>query len=1149
MKVSRSTWIAIIILIVWFVLTWFLGAWLGLHPPVLYYLRAGLWIIGIAGFVGYLLLRPKQELPAPQGAAAGSVAEIDYHYKEAAKRMQAAKGIKQLGSLPAVFVLGETGAAKTSTIAKSGLEPELLAGHAYQDYVIAPTRTLNLWFARNTIFIDPSGNVIADAGIRKRLFRKFLPVRLNAVMAAKLPPSRSVVLTVDCDTFLQSGGAEALTAKARQFHSILTELSQELGSSFPVYVLFTKADKIAYFRDFVTTFTEDEAADVFGVTLPMRAGLSQGVYSEQQTRRLTDAFQDLYYSLCDKRTVYLSRENDATKLPNVYEFPREFGKFRSLLVQFLVDLCRPSQLGTSPFLRGFYFTGIRPVTVTDLAPTQQVSAIEEQGFDPGATRLFGPRAQNAALMQAQARELGGRKVPQWVFLGHLFSDVILADRPATRVTQRNIKVNFARRLLLGAACALALFMAGWWIVSYSNNRALVRDAVDAASTIPNAAPAAGQFASTESLRRLTRIRDTLATLKRYQRDGAPMAYGGLLYAGNEIREPLRSTYYALFRKLLLAPTQQTLVSICDKPEAYEARGYGYLYNTLKAYLITTNHHEKSTQDFLPPTLLQAWQKDQQASEEQQRLAQKNFEFYAEELAEANPYPQFANPQSGAVDTARDYLKRFKQEDRIYQALLTEAGKGQKPLVFNTDYPGSAATVINKYRVDPAFTQPGYDMFHKELADPERYFSGEEWVLGEHINAAQDRAQLKRDLTTRYDQDFLKTWQAYLNATSVVPYLSIADAVGKLDKMTGPESPLLRVLCVAGENTKSAPQAFQPVQSVTPPGCMSKLVGTAATPYMNGLIGLKGSLQGVASATPPDPNAVMTSNSAATQADGVVSTLALSFAADSPVSGKTREILRDPIARVPPVLNAAAKGAAAGPVNGAAGAMCSAISPTLAKYPFNPRSPNDSTLQELDSFLKPQEGQLWQFVNGPLKPHVMLAGSEYISAPNQPVTVTQPFLHFLNRAKHMSDALYKGGAQPNMTFSMQPLPSAGLDHVTLAIDGQTLSTDVQGSGRAQTFPWPGATQGVDLKVKFSGGSEFGMFNIPGLWAIWHVLDTAEQWQPAGSQYQLTWVQRIGPNIETIAGHPVVVKFLLDAQGSQVFHPQYFSGLSCVSKAVQ
>ncbi|MBV9157349.1 MAG: hypothetical protein JO097_13880 [Acidobacteriaceae bacterium] len=1152
MKIPRSTWIAIAVLIAWLVLAWYLGSWLGLRPPALYYLRGGLWLLGFAGFAGFLLLGPKQQSDAAQS---GASAEIEYNFAEALKRMRAARGVKQLGTLPAVFLIGDSGSAKTSVLAKSGIEPELLAGHAYQEHVIAPTRTVNLWFARETLFIDPAGNVIGDPAARKKLVAKFPAVRINAIMAAKTPPARTVVFTVDCETFLQAGGAEALAAKARQFQTILSELSQQLGSSFPVYVLFTKTDKIPYFRDFVENFTEAEASEIFGVTLPLQTDQGRGVYAEQQTRRLTEAFQDLYYSLCDKRPNYLAREHDAPKLPNIYEFPREFAKLRPLLVQFLVDLCRPSQLGTTPFLRGFYFTGVRPVTMTDLAPAVQVPEVEEQSFDAGATRIFTSRAGRSALVEAQAGEVGARKVPQWVFLGHLFSDVILADRPAATITQQNVKLDFARRLLLGAVSALALLIAVWWIVSYSNNRALVREAVDAARTVSSTPLPTGQLASLDSLQRLTQVKNTLARLNTYHKQGAPLEYGAFLYAGDAIREPLRATYYALFRKLLLAPTQQTLIGICDKPAAYDAQGYSYLYNALKAYLITTDHPKKSTVDFLSPVLLLHWQQDQQVDEARRKLAAENFEFYAADLPTANPYPspRLSTPDSTAVDTARDYLKRSKQEDRIYQALLGEAGKGQKPVIFNVDYPGSAETVRNSYRVDPAYTKGGYARFRTELEDPNRFLRGEEWVLGEPINAAQDRQQLKQDLSRHYDQDFVKTWQAYLNATSVVGYQNVPDAAIKLDKLSSPDSSLLRVFCLASENTaenKAASEALQPVQFVTPPGCSQKLVAQANNPYMQSLIALKTALQTVGRIETADPNNVTAANTNANQAETTVSNLRFGFTLDpgdpkGTVMAKTTQLLDDPIARVPPLL----KGAGAGPVNGAAGGMCAAMNQMFNKYPFNPKSTQDATLEELNTFLKPPDGQLWQFVNNTLKQYVVLQGTDYAPAPGQQISVTPVFLRFLNHAKHMSDAIYKGGPQPNLTFAMQPLPTPDVSHVTLTIDGQTLSTDLQ-TARPQNFTWPGTQQNARLLVRFgAGGLDTQIDDKAGTWAIWHLLDTAERWLPAGSQYQMEWVQKTSAGPEMINGHTAAVKFSLDPQGSQVFAPHYFSGMSCPSKAVQ
>jgi type VI secretion system protein ImpL len=1151
MKIARPIWIAIILLVLWLALTWQLGAWIGLKPPVLYYLRGGLWFIGLAGFAGFLLLRPK-DASAGAGPGSDTLSEIDLNFAEAAKRVLAGRGVKQLAALPTVFVLGDSSAAKTSLIAQAGVEAELLAGQAFDDNAIKPTRSVNLWFGQQTLFVDPSGALLEDVTARKRLFKKFAPVQVNSLLAAKTPAARSVVFAVDCDAFFQPGGAEAMAAKARSYQTVLGELSQEIGSSFPVYVVFTKADRITYFREFVENLGDAEAAAVLGVTLPMRAGLAQGGYAEQQTKVLSDAFQNLYCTLADRRNVYLGREHNAANLPNIYEFPREFAKLRPLLVQFVVDLCRPSQLGTSPFARGFYFTGVRPVTVNDVAQAVQMPAAEEQGFDAGATRMFN-RPLKSVPMAGEVRQATSRKVPQWVYLRRLFPDVILADRQAGMAGASNVKINSARRWLLGTAAAAALLLATWWTVSYLNNRALIEGALADVQAMPAAGLASGQLALPETLRHLTGLKGTLATLNDFSRNGTPFKYGGLLYSGEAIREPLTTAYYAFFRRILLAPTQETLVQICSRPEAADALGYRYVYEALKSYLITSSHHEKSTGEFLTPALLLHWKKDQPVDNERLDLARQNFDFYAQELPANNPYPRFATPDSTAVQNARAYLLRFGQQDFIYQAMLTAAGAGRKMMVFNQDFPGTSETVINSFKVEPGFSKDGFNAFQKQLADPDKYFSGEEWVLGPTSAAGLDKTKLVDTLRVRYHNDFVKTWQDYLKATTVVAYGGLPDAVTKLDKLGSPQSSLLEALCVASENTsvpaKDIAAAFQPVQFVTPAGCLQKLVGSSNGPYMNQLIGLQGALKMVGPIDKADPNAIGAANASAGQAEGGARTLSLNFTPDpndpkSPVLSKTAQLLLDPITRVPGLLTHFG----GGPANQGAAGLCASIAPMLAKYPFNPRSTADATLQEVNDFLKPQEGRLWQLYNGPLKQYLIPAGDGFVAAPEQQNAATPAFINFFNRAVRMSRALYKGDnpQNPSLSFSMQPTPSPDVNHVTLNIDGQTLSTDLTGGAKSQVFAWPGTATGVSLQVRFGsgGGPDFTLVQTSGLWAVWHFLDTAEH--VPGSATEMQWVQKTAAGVVMISGHPAAVRFTLD---SQVLRPLYFSGMTCVSKAVQ
>src|SRR6185437_14025831 len=121
------------------------------------------------------------------------------------------------------------------------------------------------------------------------------------------------------------------------------------------------------------------------------------------------------------RLQVLGREAAVEPKPGAYEFPRELRKTGAVVTQFLVELCRPSQLQVSPFLRGYYFAGVRPVYINDAAPAAAAAALQSRGEARSATAVF-----RAEQMAAQARTAPAaaatRKVPQWVFLGRLFTD-------------------------------------------------------------------------------------------------------------------------------------------------------------------------------------------------------------------------------------------------------------------------------------------------------------------------------------------------------------------------------------------------------------------------------------------------------------------------------------------------------------------------------------------------------------------------------------------------------------------------------------------------------------------------------------------------------------------------------------------------------
>lgn len=1122
MKISRSIWISIGVLFLWMLLSWLLGSWLGLHAPGLYYLRGGLSILGIIGFVGYLLLRPKSASGYQPGVSTG---EMDDNFNEAAKRLQAG-GVKQMAALPAVFFLGDSDSAKTSVIAKSDIA-QLLSGQAQQEVSIVPTRVVNFWLAKNTIFIDPAGALVGDTENRKRLFKKFSSVALKSVMGSRKLPARSVVFTVSCETLLQKGGADAMAVKARQFQTVLAELAQEIGSRFPVYVLFTKADKIAYFRDFVENLSDQEAGDVFGITLPLET--QQGVYAQQQTSRLKDAFQHLYYWLADHRPSYLIREHKPAALPNIYEFPREFNKLRDLLTSFLVDLCRPSQLGISPFLRGFYFTGIRPVTVSDVAPAAlQVADDDISGMDSGATRMFTFPPRAGSPMVAETRDSGARKIAQWVYLSQLLPSVILADGPAATVGGGNVKLNVARRVMLGAAAALALLMGIWWTISYSNNRALVDGVLEAAKGAPSEA-------SLDGLNRLTKVKNALETLNYFQDNGRPLSYGGLLYSGDDIRESVSKTYYGMFRRLLLTPTQENLRQVCTA--AGDSQTQDYLYDDLKAYLMTTQYHSKSVPEFLTPTLLIHWKAGHPVGPEEERLARLNFDFYSRELVKGNKYWPPTAYDTLAVGRCREYLNGLGQTVPIYRRVLADAGASGKSIMLNRDYPGTETTVVNTYEVPPAFTKAGFDHFQDLLKNPKKYLNVEAWVLEPKSADMLDLTRLSAELQRLYKDEFIEKWQTYLKATRVRGFTSVADATAKLDKLTSSQSALLRALCVASENTAVAntdiSTVFQPAQYVTPPGCNQALVGGGGSQYMPKLVNELEALKALDPAKTPTYDV---ENQTAIDIDTTVKNIALNF--KGPLGDVVARMLEVPIYSVSAPTDPGA--------NSAAGGACQELRTTLNKYPFNPNSSEDASLAEVDKFLKAPDGILWKkLVNDPaIAPLINQVGDTFTAKVIGKTQPRDPFLKFLSKAAMLSHALYgPDGKVAGFRFAISPVPSPEVvEHVELRINGDIQSTDVRGTPTKE-FQWPGNGAGIEqLKVRFIGGTDSNFAKPPGLWGVWHFLDNARQVKP--NEFELVAMDGKIP-ITTNKGLPEALRLTIDPTKAPMLRPRFFS-ISCVSK---
>jgi type VI secretion system protein ImpL len=1119
-----------------------------------YVVQAIVLVIGIivAAVMTWVQTRGDKQPEAAGGGggaaqAPAEVTDMNELLGEAEARLAVAQQEKdsKLGKLPAIILLGETGSAKTTTMVQSGAEPESLAGQVYEENNILPTPAANFWFAHHTVFVEMGGKLLADNDAWKTLIGGLQPSKAAALLGTAEAVPRAALVCVDAES-LQSPSPDPLAALARKLRTQLAEISRLLGINLPVYVLFTRSDRFLFFQEYFSKLNNEEATRILGTTLPILQE-RRGIYAEEETIRVGAAFEKLFRQLCNARPTFLSRETDPMQLAGMYEFPREFRKVHQGLVRFLVELCRPSQLTVAPFLRGFYFSGVRPIMVNELAPATPAAPVPAAGGRMGATSMF--RAQAAAAGGAQ-RIVGQRKVPQWLFLSHFFNDLLLADTAAKGASSTSIRASMPRRILLTAAAVLCLIYSSLLLVSFGKNRTLADNVKLASAGIASAAaPAAGEAASLDSLQKLENLRQSLETLTRYNRHGAPWSYRWGLYIGNDLYPDVKKLYFADFHRLLLAPTQDTMVAqLHGLPGAPgPTDDYTPPYNSLKAYLETTSNHEKATHDYLPPVLLNRWSASRNVDPDRMALAQKQFEFYTDELQLANPFS--TDNDAASIGNARHYLGQFGGLQRVYQAMLADAAKTGQALNFNKRFPGSAEEVIDNYTVQPAFTKPGWDFMKAALKNPGKYFEGEAWVLGPQSTTDIDRTKLAQQLQSMYYGDYIKEWRNYIREARVVPYAGIPDASKKLGVTSGNQSPLLELFWLASVNTQvDAPDvanAFQPVQAVVPASPVEKFFAPPNQGYMNTLVTLQGSLDAIGS--PPNDAAKGATLANATAAHGAAKQVSLTFnpdTSDAHIDSRVLGLLNDPITYVENLLRSLGPAT----LNAAGRNFCAEYRAMFSKFPFNRSSKTDATVDDVNGIFKSPDGKFWKFYNDNLTKLLPKQGADYVPATADGVTLTPGFVAFFKKAAAFGNSLYAGNTpDPHFSYTLKSVPNEGINGVTLNLDGQQLS--YTGSNMvSKTLTWQ-ATGTHGVKASYDRGGDNGWDTEEGLWAIFKFFYQADRTLPAAGGYTLEWVARSGREGKAVTlenGKELAVRFQADVP---MFQKDFFAGMACVAEVAK
>jgi type VI secretion system protein ImpL len=1136
--------ISVLVFVISLLLAWAAGPLLHITGSALLILRLLLVLLGLAASLTILIIYLRNRRREAGVRTVQGNSELEVLLRDAERKLSTAQrsGGKSLDSLPLLYILGEPNAAKTTTVLKSGLDPELLAGQIYRDQDVVATPVANLWYSQQCVLVEAGDAVRKSPPLWRKLIRKTRPRAYRSALGSQAP-IRAAVVCVSCEQFAGTTASDTVLASARATNQMLRDLAQQLGTEVPVYVILTKLDRVPNFTEFVRNLSTEEAGQLFGIAMP-RSEVASGLYAEKATQETTSRLDQLIFSLGEFRLEMLSRESELKNVDPVYEFPREMRKLRNNLSAYLVELTRPSHLNANPYLRGFWFTGVRAHVVEQMV-SASARPVQAPQADAGATRMFSLQQMQAAA--APTPQVVSQKIAQWCFLPKLFPVAILQDRSALAGTSNSGRTHLLRRIAFGTVSALLFLYLICLIVSWSNNSALERRITSAAAALPVKTVPATMLASTQDLSALEQLRAAVAQLQSYQHDGPPLMYRWGLYHGDSMLEAARSLYFDRFRRLLLTNTQTNLVATLSALPTAPPPGadYGAAYNPLRAYLITTSNADKSTPEFMTPVLVQAWQNGMTVETAQQKqLAQQQFDFYASELQQhGNPYS--ITPVMAAVTYARTYLSSFGGFERIYQQMIAAANKTAPSVDFNRIYPGSSQTVVESHVVSGAFTRPGFAFMQSAIQHPSSYFSGEAWVLGDQAPPSLNQAGLTQQLATRYVTDYLSEWRTYLRDASVVRYRNLPDAAAKLNQISNNNSPLLALVYQASHNTAVAndqiKSEFQPAQALVAPDSADKLISPGNTSYVNSLIALQGSVSQVAQnpAAATDPTQTAPVTSAAIAAHGAARQTAQAFTIDQQghVDQTILSLMEDPITSV----EALARGAGAAQANGGGKSFCSAFTQTMGKFPFSSASAMDATPAEVAALLQPGTGALWQFYNANLKTLLVQQGPTYAAAPNAPMKVNPAFVHFFNQAAALSAQLFPAGATtPSLTFTAHVLPSKGMQSATLVVDAQRLA----GADSTKQFTWSAQSAQSAQLLGSIGATDVSFQQFNGTWALFHLVEKGREDQP-GNPYRRVYPLQSLNTQTTAGGSALAIRVDFSGPGAALLMPGAMGGLRCVS----
>jgi type VI secretion system protein ImpL len=1004
---------------------------------------------------------------------------------------------RNLYELPWYMLIGPPGSGKTTALVNSGLHFPLAAQMgAVAIRGVGGTRNCDWWFTDEAVLLDTAGRYTTQdshAQIDKAAWLGFLDLLKS--QRSRRPIDGAFVAISLSDLLLTSEaerGAHAAAIRAR-----IQELYSRLGVRLPIYVMLTKLDLVPGFIEFFDALSKEERAQVWGMTFT----LDDGQNNDGPLTDFLSEFALLEQRLNERLVERLQQERDPARRDLIYGFAQQFGALKQTLHAFLDGVFKPNAFEERALLRGVYFT----------SSTQEGSPID---------RLIGAMAQGMNLdRQHLARQA---ETGRSYFIEKLFTAVAFAERGLVGVSHKvERRRKWMARAALAATLAVVLLVGTFWAISYRANQVYIAQVDQKVALL-------GQ--NLQSLSPAQRdVLEVLALLNGVRNlagDPPHMSQGLGLYQGDMLQAQSSSVY----RKLLIAVFAPRLLTRVEE-QLRSGGSSDFLFEGLKAYLMFADS-EHYDADFIKAWVALDW--DQSLPRDLPPDQRQALGEHLQALFER--HPPNAHLDHRLIDDLRRQLQQLPVAQRVYDRVKRQILPEGVADFRITDIAGrDAALVISrksgKALGDPLsglYTAKGYrEVFLAASLSQAGTLADEQWVLGLNNGDRQNAVSLAGDVRRLYFQDYQRQWDALLADLDFIPITSIAQAADVLRVISGPASPLKKLLvAVAGETNLQQEERLLAEQGKRVEGEVDEL-----KQRLGSMLGQEQTGSTATSAMADDPvtthfaelNTFVSKGEGGSAAiDGVLADMNALYVQVSAMVGASGDALLDEaktsagaaaarvnlnVDRQPPVVQGLVKSVVSSTTNIMMGGVRKQLNAAWVsdvvsiyrqslsgRYPLASGSARDATLDDFGQFFG-VGGVMDNYFRKYLQSYVDTSATVWRWQPGaaQKLGINVSILQTFQRAAAIRDAFFRaGGVQPSVRFELKPVAmDASINQFLLDLDGQQISYD-HGPSRQVAMQWPnpGSIGVVRLSISPPSPSGRSGVTLDGPWAWFRLLEQSD-----------------------------------------------------------